>query len=50
VARIAPVVSAAMQAERLAIIDRVVAMAKPTPGPDAAHSADFLYDEDGLPG
>jgi hypothetical protein len=20
-----------------------------TPGPDAAHSADFLYDDDGLP-
>ncbi len=22
---------------------------KATPGPDAAHSADYLYDEDGLP-
>jgi prevent-host-death family protein len=49
VARIVPVVSAALQAERRAAIDRAVAMANPTPGPDAAHSADFLYDEDGLP-
>ena len=26
------------------------ARAVASPGPDAAHSADFLYDEDGLPG
>ena len=25
------------------------AAAKATPGPDAAHSADYLYDDDGLP-
>jgi prevent-host-death family protein len=25
------------------------AAAKATPGPDAAHSADYLYDENGLP-
>ena len=26
------------------------AAAKATPGPNAAHSQDFLYDDDGLPG
>lgn len=39
-------------AERRAIIDRIVRQArgKITPGPDAAHSQDFLYDEEtGLP-
>jgi prevent-host-death family protein len=38
--------------ERAAIIDRIVrsARGKITPGPDAAHSQDFLYDEEtGLP-
>ena len=25
------------------------AAAKATPGPDAAHSADYLYDDNGLP-
>jgi len=36
------------RAKLLADISRRGAAAK-TPGPDAAHSADFLYDEDGLP-
>ena len=49
VARIVPVVRVATQATRRAAIDRAVAMAKPTPGPSAARSQDFLYDEDGLP-
>jgi prevent-host-death family protein len=49
VARIVPVARVARKAERLAAIDRAVAMAKPTPGPSAARSQDFLYDEDGLP-
>ena len=49
VARIMSVPSAERRAARLAAIDRAVAMAKPTPGPDAAHSADFLFGEDGLP-
>ncbi len=37
--------------ERLAVIREVVANApnKPEGMPDAAHSQDFLYDEDGLP-
>lgn len=32
-------------------IDAVMeaARGKATPGPDAAHAADFLYDDDGLP-
>jgi prevent-host-death family protein len=49
VARITRVVSDATRAARRAAIDRARAMAKPTPGPDAAHSADFLYDDEGLP-
>ena len=37
-------------AERRRIIDQILTSgAKPTPGPDAARSQDFLYDEDGLP-
>jgi prevent-host-death family protein len=37
--------------ERAAVIDAIVerAAAKMTPGPDAAHAADFLDDEHGLP-
>jgi prevent-host-death family protein len=37
--------------ERLAIMDEISesALATMTPGPDAAHSQDFLYDEHGLP-
>lgn len=35
---------------RAAIMAIVNAMPKPTPGPSAARSQDFLYDEDGLPG
>lgn len=36
---------------RARAIDEVMkaARGKATPGPDAAHAADFLYDEDGLP-
>ncbi len=38
--------------EKLALFEkiRLSAAAKALPGPDAAHSADFLYDDDGLPG
>jgi prevent-host-death family protein len=38
-------------AERLDVIRDVVATAPPKPAhwPDAAHSQDFLYDDDGLP-
>lgn len=38
-------------AERRALLERLAAAgrAKATPGPCAARSQDFLYDEDGLP-
>jgi prevent-host-death family protein len=49
VARISPVANETVRAARHAAIDRARAMAKPTPGPDAAHSADFLYDDKGMP-
>jgi prevent-host-death family protein len=32
-----------------AAIEQLQASAKPTPGPSAARSQDFLYDDDGLP-
>jgi prevent-host-death family protein len=32
-----------------ALIDEIQVSAKPTPGPCAARSQDFLYDDDGLP-
>jgi prevent-host-death family protein len=32
-----------------ALIEEIQASAKPTPGPCAARSQDFLYDDDGLP-
>lgn len=32
-----------------ALVEEIWAMAKPIPGPSAARSQDFLYDEDGLP-
>jgi hypothetical protein len=36
--------------DRKAILDDVMASLPPAvPGPDAARSQDFLYDEDGLP-
>lgn len=40
------------EARRKAILRAVVdsARGKAMPGPDAAHSQDFLYDDDGLPG
>jgi prevent-host-death family protein len=43
--------TAAELAERNRILLEISERAskKATPGPDAAHSADYLYDEDGLP-
>ena len=32
-----------------ALVEEIWATAKPSPGPSAARSQDFLYDEDGLP-
>jgi prevent-host-death family protein len=48
VARIVPVITAAMRAERYERLKRIAEGANPTPGPCAARSADFLYDKDGL--
>jgi len=31
------------------VVERIQASARPTPGPCAARSQDFLYDDDGLP-
>lgn len=50
-ARIVPIRSKRSPAERAALIREIreAAQGKATPGPDAAHAADFLYDESGLP-
>jgi len=48
--RLAPVRPATDVASRRALIERVrKAAGKAIPGPSAARSQDFLYDEDGLP-
>jgi prevent-host-death family protein len=52
VARIEPMKAKMTSAETLAIIKEVQEMArgKATPGPDAAHSQDYLYDDEtGMP-
>ena len=47
--RLVPIRPKPNKEQRMAILEELLASAKPTPGPDAAHSQDFLYDEDGLP-
>ncbi|MBV9395733.1 MAG: type II toxin-antitoxin system prevent-host-death family antitoxin [Methylobacteriaceae bacterium] len=49
--RLVPVNSRPSRETRRKILEefRAAASAKITPGPDAAHSQDFLYGEDGLP-
>ena len=51
VARLVPIVATRNSAGRRAVMEKVraSASAKAGPGPDAAHSQDFLYGEDGLP-
>lgn len=51
VARLVPSIPVPTPASRRALMDRVrmAAAAKVVPGADAAHSQDFLYDDDGLP-
>jgi prevent-host-death family protein len=51
VVRLAPVKKMVDRAERRRIIEEIskAAAAEATPGPDAARSQDFLYDEHGLP-
>jgi len=52
VVRMAAVRSPLSPTERRAILEQISreASAKILPGPDAARSQDFLYDENGLPG
>jgi prevent-host-death family protein len=52
VARITPVKAKQTPEETLAIIREIQASVrgKITPGPDAARSQEFLYDESGMPG
>ncbi|KQX38937.1 prevent-host-death protein [Devosia sp. Root436] len=52
IARIAPVKKHLTPSQRRAILDEVrgTGTASYGDGTDAAHSQDFLYDEDGLPG
>jgi prevent-host-death family protein len=48
--RLVPVAAKPTSADKRKLFALVRAMAgKPTPGPDAARSQDFLYDDDGLP-
>jgi prevent-host-death family protein len=47
--RLVPIRTRPDKEARRAALEEILASAKPTPGPDAAHSQDFLYDEDGLP-
>jgi prevent-host-death family protein len=51
VVRLAPVAAASTPEARRAIIDRARALgrSRALPGPCAARSQDFLYDDDGLP-
>jgi prevent-host-death family protein len=51
IVRLAPVKKTVDRAERRRILEEIskAAAAKASPGPDAAHSQDFLYDEFGLP-
>jgi prevent-host-death family protein len=49
VARLVPEARKPTLTERRAIIAEIMASARPTPGPSAARSQDFLYDENGLP-
>ena len=51
VARLVPIMSMPTAADRAAILNKVRTSGPKSaiPGPDAARSQDFLYDEDGLP-
>lgn len=49
--RLVPITNVPDARDRRALMERVRSSAagKVQPGPNAAHSQDFLYDEDGLP-
>ena len=48
--RLVPVKATLDRKARGALLDEVQASAKPSAGPSAARSQDFLYGDDGLPG
>jgi prevent-host-death family protein len=48
--RLVPIKKKLTPHERRAIIVEIRASAKPSPGPCAARSQDYLYDDKGLPG
>lgn len=47
--RLTPVNEAPVQEDLRALLEDIRVNAKPAPGPCAARSQDFLYDENGLP-
>ena len=47
--RLVPVKKTLDREARTALLEELQASAKPIPGPCAARSQDFLYDDDGLP-
>ncbi|MCV0398104.1 MAG: type II toxin-antitoxin system prevent-host-death family antitoxin [Rhizobiaceae bacterium] len=51
VVRLTPIAASVNSKARRALMEevRAAAAAKVLPGPDAAHSQDFLYGDDGLP-
>lgn len=49
VVRLVPVKKSPDRKALRALVEEIWATAKPTAGPCAARSQDFLYDEDGLP-
>ena len=50
--KLVPVRRSLSEARKRALLEELAAAAsaQATPGPDAARSQDFLYDDDGLPG
>jgi prevent-host-death family protein len=47
--RLVPVKPPLDSKSRSALIEQIQASAKPSPGPSAARSQDFLHEDDGLP-
>ena len=47
--RLVPVKAPVDRKSRRALIEEIQASARPSPGPSAARSQDFLYGDDGLP-
>lgn len=47
--RLTPVNEVPVRTGRRALLEDIMANAQPTPGPSAARSQDYLYDEHGVP-